>query len=133
MYLANEPTLNDLEEAARRYPYVWTLLAQGLTTRLADGIIRDLSPDIVGSGFFSEVTVAIGEYDLAEVIPLAADPPPIHYYGRSLLAFELHSDGYPTEGAMFRREIFEVPEFQTLENSLEAIMGPVKRCLYWQA
>jgi hypothetical protein len=56
-----------------------------------------------------------------------------YYWGRSQLAVSLFYYGCPSDWEGFRRVIFDVPEFREFQSKIEAILGPVKRCITWSA
>lgn len=53
------------------------------------------------------------------------------YYGHAQFTVSLYGYRNPRNWEEYTRRIFEIPEFRKFQSDLEAILGPVKRCIVW--
>jgi|GEM_PF-4591625 len=122
-----------IAEAARVHPYLIVTFRQHNSFDLYEGVIRDIPPQIRGDVSFIHLSLELGPKDWYQD-GHGEDPEVCDYsWGRSQVAVSLFYYGSPTNWEAFRRAIFEVPEFREFQAKLEAILGPVKRCITWSA
>jgi hypothetical protein len=120
-----------IADAARVHPYLLVSFRQHRSFDLYEGVIREVPPAIRGDVSYFHITLKIGPMDWYQD-GHAEDPEVCDYYwGRSQFAVSLFYYGCPSDWEAFRRAIFEVPEFRALQAKIEAILGPVKRCITW--
>jgi hypothetical protein len=120
-----------LEEAAALYsPSGCTHLLVG-RNRIGPNVYKEIRrhiPEAVAGVFApDDPSIRIGWHDIFEM----AEHEHGHFFGRGFFSFSLFGSGTPNDWKGYRRLIFDVPAVQNLKSHLEAIVGPLKQCAYW--
>lgn len=125
-----DPTLDRVCQMCSTYPGTWIQLrvANDRRKTLFNAVKRDIPASIAGWAEVSSPTIVVGGYDWFDQ---ELEGAPEGYFGRSEIALELVGNGVPDKPEEFKRLLWEIPEFKQLQQDVEQIIGPVKRCIYW--
>ena len=93
-------------------------------------ITRDMPPEIRGDAYVHCPTIMIGPYHWYQPAQWEDDRVSI-YHGHAQFTVSLYGYRDPHNWDEYTRRIFEIPEFRKFQADLEAILGPVKRCIVW--
>ncbi len=74
-----------------------------------------------------EFMICIGPHDIFDTI----EHEDWHLFGHSNFTVLLGGDGCPHDWQRYREIVFEVPFIKQLQANIEAIVGPLQRCAYW--
>jgi hypothetical protein len=131
--IGQDMTPEQVAAACARHPYVFMAITSSRSHELFDAIRRDIPQAISDTAFVANPAIRVGPEDWYEeghgADPLVCE----HYWGRSMFAVSLFGYGTPHDWNEYRRRVFEIPEFKAFQAELEAILGPVKRCITWSA
>jgi hypothetical protein len=130
-FVGNPATPAEIASLAERYPYLFVSFVKTRSFNLPEAIQRDIPLSISDRALVGQVSLCIGPRDWYEE---GHGPDPLvceHYWGRSMFAVSLFGYGTPKDWNEYRRRVFDIPEFKQFQAELEAILGPVKRCITW--
>jgi len=125
-----DPTLDQAINMTGTHPggRIWLRVANGRSKVLYDAVKRDIPASIAGWAEVSCPTIVVGGYDWFDQ---ELEGAPEGYFGRSEIALELVGNGVPDKPEEFKRLLWEIPEFKQLQQDVEQIIGPAKRCIFW--
>lgn len=95
------------------------LIEAAINTRIPEPIRGNFRP--------ASPTFVVGFHDIFEY----AEHDEGYLFGRAFFSFSLFGYSTPNDWQRFREVIFDVPEIADLQKRLEAIAGPMKRCVHW--
>ncbi len=107
---------------------IWLRVTNGRSQALYDAVKRDIPASIAGWAEVSSPTIVVGGHDWFDQ---ELEGAPEGYFGRSEIALELVGNDVPDRPEEFKRLLWEIPEFKQLQQDVEAIIGPTKRCVFW--
>lgn len=121
----------NLEELAKLYADDRSLYARLSASehgrRVADAVKERIPAEIRGDFVPSDPFIRIGYHDLWE----NSEHEEGHLFARSFLTVGFFGYSTPSHWKEFRQQIFLLPEVQAVERELEAVTGPLERCIYW--
>ena len=130
-YLGEDGTLDEFIEVVKSHAWAKASFNARRSAALWKAIRRDIPIEISDDATVTDFSLTIGPNDWAEAEPVAGDPPPCIYYGRSEVALSLFGYRSPFNPPVYREMLFKIPEFIQLQRDIEGVLGPVKRCISW--
>jgi hypothetical protein len=97
---------------------------------IQDAIRRSIPEQFRGQCMLSAPYIGVGGCDIWD-IPVTSESDEPVYYGRSQYYVMLQSHTTPTNVWEYEPRYLELPEVRRLQRDIEAILGPVKRCIIW--
>jgi len=88
--------------------------------------VREISETVRDTFIPCSPSISIGPHD---VFDAASEPPQL--FGHAMLSIGFFGYGAPHDWQRYRELVFEVPFIKQLQANLEAIVGPLQRCAYW--
>lgn len=125
----NTPT--NMEAAVEFYKDRYTVLVESSSSphvyNMEELLQRRIPAEVRGDFIPCGPVVTVGSHDIFE----CAEHDEGHLFARATFSFHLWGPGTPNDWNRYRELVFEVPEVQQLQADLEAIAGPLDRCVYW--
>lgn len=88
---------------------------------------RSVPEDVRGNFKPGDPSIKVGGHDICE----DAEHERGFLFGRAVFSFGLFGYGTPNNWGRYRELVFEIPDVVALQRQLEALAGPMKRCVYW--
>lgn len=122
--------LDEIVALSRVVPFVHTsMLTNTLGRTICRAVLESIPVAISDRAILGDPSITIGGEDFVE--ELHTSPPRAHFHGRGQLSFHLSGPGSPSNWNEYKKLIWQVPEIVKLQQDLEVILGPLKRCIIW--
>lgn len=128
--LAESVAIEDAIRLAEQSPLVSIVPQVEGVLPFVPAITRDMPPEIRGNAYVQCPSISIGPHHWFQEGWWEDDRESI-YHGHAQFSVSLDGYGSPHNWDEYTRRIFEIPEFRKFQADLEAILGPVKRCIVW--